>query len=101
MADLRAVARNYIGRPVVVHTHNGVHYGILHHVDDRGMYLRVYRPGARVTGFDGESDVRTLDQLPQSLDAETAWWIWPLIFIPWAVAVALALAPWWWGPCWW
>ncbi|MDI9259412.1 hypothetical protein [Alicyclobacillus sendaiensis] len=99
MADLRAVARNYIGRPVVVHTHNGVHRGILHHVDDRGMYLRVYRPDARVTAFDGESDVRTLDQLPQSLDAETAWWLWPLIFIPWAVA--LALAPWWWGPWWW
>ena len=98
MANLRALAMQHIGRPVVVHTAYGVHRGILHHIDDRGLYLQMYRQGGRLAAASDEVNARTLDQGATELDVQSAWWIWPFFFIPWAAA--WALAPWW-GPYWW
>ncbi|GEO26886.1 hypothetical protein AAC03nite_26710 [Alicyclobacillus acidoterrestris] len=97
MANIRALAMKHIGRPVVVHSVYGVHRGILHHVDQNGMYLRLYQGGGRTVSASEKLSVKTLDSAGgKNVDAEEVFW--PLFFIPFAAA--LALSPWVWGWGW-
>ncbi|WAH38478.1 hypothetical protein [Alicyclobacillus dauci] len=99
MANIRALAHQHMGRPVIVHSRYGIHRGILHHVDDNGMYLRLYRGrGGALVSTSEQASVQPLSEAgSDKLDAQEVFW--PLFFIPFAVA--LALAPWWYGPYWW
>ncbi|MFD1677709.1 hypothetical protein [Alicyclobacillus fodiniaquatilis] len=94
--SIRSLAHQHIGRPVVVRSRYGVHRGILHHVDDNGMYLRLAN-GNQLTSAAQQATVQTLGEAGGELDAEHVFW--PLFFIPWAFA--LALSPWYYGPYWW
>ncbi|MFB5190067.1 hypothetical protein [Alicyclobacillus fastidiosus] len=92
MSNIRALAMQHVGRPVIVHSTYGVHRGILHHVDDHGMYLQTtgaYRP----VSASQEASAQTLGSL-KGLDVDAQEVFWPLFFIPFAAA--LALSPWYW-----
>lgn len=97
MTSIRALAQQHIGRHVVVHSRYGVHYGLLHHVDNNGMYLQLHQ-GRHIsadasTGVNGQ----VLTELGSNkLDAENVFW--PFFFIPFAAAYALY--PWWGGYYW-
>lgn len=98
MTNIRALANQHIGRPVIVHSSYGVHRGILHHCDNNGMYLQL-NPNGRYGVASGDSSpaIETLNDASSSdLDAQQVFW--PFFFIPFAAA--FALSPWW-GPYWW
>ncbi|WP_067624327.1 hypothetical protein [Alicyclobacillus acidiphilus] len=96
MANIRALAQQHIGRPVIVHSAYGVHRGILHHVDHNGMYLQLHRGGTRPASGSTEVNAQILSNASGDVDAQEVFW--PLFFIPWLAA--WALYPWW-GPYWW
>ncbi len=77
-------ARSLVGQPVVVHAHGRPHYGILHSVNDDGLYLS----RVRQAGF-----TSTEEEANDAGSAELVFW--PLFFLPW-LAIG-ALYPWlWW-----
>lgn len=93
MANIRLLAHQHIGRPVIVHSHYGTHRGILHHVDENGMYLQLHRGNQLATGSN-QAFVQTLAEVgPLEVDAEEVFF--PFFFIPFAAA--FALSPWYWG----
>lgn len=93
MSSIQRIANQHIGRQVVVHSRYGYHTGVLHHVDDNGMYL--YRARA-INMASGEQDAAAglLQDGQQSLDVEEAWA--PFFFIPWLWAWAVWPGAWWW-----
>lgn len=98
MTNIRALASRHVGRPVIVHSAYGVHRGILHHIDNNGMYLQLNQGGTRMASAGDELDIDTLDRLRQeTLEANEVFW--PFFFIPFAAA--FALSPWWYGPYGW
>lgn len=86
----------YIGQRIVVQTKDGViHHGFLHHVCEKGIYLRPVRGG--VQPMAGESavgeDFDVLQNLPQKTsDTEQVWF--PFFFLPFFALAAFW--PWWW-----
>lgn len=94
MADIRSLAHQHIGRPVIVHSTYGVHRGILHHVDTNGMYLQLHRGNyGMATGNDKMTAQTLIEAAPDGMDLEEVFW--PFFFIPFAAA--FALSPWYWG----
>lgn len=89
MSSMRNMAMQNVGRRVVVHSQYGLHSGVLHHVDGRGMYLS----GARAMQVSGQkgTDYVPLTDSENTLDTTEVFW--PLFFIPWLAAWAL----WPWG----
>lgn len=85
-------ARGLVGQPVYVHANGRVHYGVLHHVTNDGIYLRK----GNATGMASGVSEHELEALPfasqEGVDAEQAFW--PFFFLPW-LAIG-ALGPWWW-----
>lgn len=96
MANIRSLAQQHIGRPVIVHSSYGVHRGILHHIDNNGMYLQLQGGGRRLAVGEANLDVQILENAQGDVDAEVAFW--PFFFIPWLAAWALYPG---WGPYWW
>jgi len=85
-------ARGLVGQPVYVHAHGRVHYGILQHVTNDGIYLRKGNATGMASGAKEQSLETQLLEAPEGTDVETAFW--PFFFLPW-LAIA-ALGPWWW-----
>lgn len=93
--SIRQQALMCVGRPVVVHTQDGSHYGVLHHVDDSGLYLRrTGQPGLASLQADTAVDCNLLPTSPDEADAQEAWF--PFLFIPWLLAAAVYPWGWWW-----
>lgn len=93
VTNIRSLAHQHIGRPVVVHSRYGVHRGILHHVDENGMYLQLHR-GNQLASLAEDVTIQTLNCVGSSqVDATEVFF--PFFFIPFAAA--FALSPWYWG----
>ncbi|WAH43683.1 hypothetical protein NZD89_10025 [Alicyclobacillus fastidiosus] len=94
MSNIRALAMQHVGRPVIVHSTYGVHRGILHHVDNNGMYLQMYGANRTVSASQ-EASAQTLGSLKGAgVEAEEVFW--PLFFIPFVAAFALSAWYWYW-----
>jgi hypothetical protein len=91
--NVRMMAMRHIGRPVVIHSTYGVHYGVLHHVDDNGIYLHRTQTGQMVSGS-SNPDVVCLDQLSQESNAEQVFF--PFFFLPWLALGAVGPWGYWW-----
>lgn len=97
--QIQQMAQQHIGRAVTVHTRYGVHHGILHHIDQNGMYLRLFpqnggQMGGQMMVGEENLDAATLDQL--SNDGDTTEAFFPFFFIPFAAAMAFSPYAYWW-----
>jgi len=90
MTNIRAIAMQHVGRLVVVHCKNVVHRGVLHHVDEHGMYLRVHQPVQTVSS-QGQGKAELLGDV-RGTQRDISAVFFPLLFIPFLAA--LAIAPW-------
>lgn len=89
MTSIRNTALRCIGRPVCVHSRQGIHYGVLHHVDENGIYLRQTRAGT--VAWESTPGDRAAEE-PTQDEITLAWF--PFLFLPW---IALwGLYPWGW-----
>ncbi len=93
MASIRTLAMQYIGRPVVVHSHYGVHYGVLHHCDDNGLYLVQSRVGLASTE-DLETNGVPLCDIPTDNQINQVFF--PFFFLPWLALAAIGPWGYWW-----
>ncbi|QSO46052.1 hypothetical protein [Alicyclobacillus mengziensis] len=92
----RSYVEPYIGQRVVVRTHDGVtHHGILHAINNNGMYLRPIRGQAGLAQGTADSSPQLLDHKgSEQGDIEQAWW--PFFFLPWLAVAAFWPWGWWW-----
>jgi hypothetical protein len=91
---IQRLCQQHIGRAVTVHSRYGVHHGVLHHIDQNGMYLQLMQQrGGQMVAGEANVEAVTLDEMSSSLDAKQVFF--PFFFIPFAAA--LALSPLWWG----
>lgn len=88
--------QHYLGRTVIVHSHYGVHHGVMREIRRDGIVLA----NVRAVPVSGELQqtlrIEHADQ-PDELSAETAFF--PFFFIPFLALTAVAAAaasPWWW-----
>lgn len=92
----RAHVQPYIGQPIVVHTHEGtVHRGVLHSVNNNGIYIRPMRGRTGLAGGTAsELTPEVLGDLDADSDVTEAWL--PFFFIPWLAMAAFYPWGWWW-----
>lgn len=93
MHPLHPVAMRHLGRPVVVHSTYGVHYGVLHHVDGNGIYLQQMPRGQVLSGEENPIAV-PLNQ--QSGDSDIEKVFFPFFFLPWLALGAIGPWGYWW-----
>lgn len=100
--QIQHLAHQHVGCAVTVHTRYGVHHGILHHIDQNGMYLRLFPQhggyGGQMDGtmMTGEENVDAVI-LSQDADAgDLTGVFFPFFFIPFAAALAFSPYRYWW-----